>query len=198
MGKHSTHQQADFVKSTFMWFLPWLLAAVVGLGALWIAIDAAFGGDADGPVDPPPQRGAAAGASSPTTSPSSVETPEAEETASPAEPEEGAGAPNEKRKKKGKKELISRGVPVQVLNGTSLPDADDRVARDLEELGFEIVATNAWHATPATVVYWATDNDEEAATLLAEKFGWSAQPKPEELSTEVRLHVLVGADATVD
>jgi hypothetical protein len=192
MGRHSTHQQSDFMKSAFMWFLPWLLAAVVGIGAVWIAIDAAFGGATESPPDQQPDRAVGAAESSPSANPSPVETPAAEGTPTPAED----GEPKKEKRKKKDAGLIGEGVPIQILNGTSLQDADDRVAADLEPLGFEIVAMNPWHATPVTVVYWSTPEDEKTATLLAEEFGWTAQPKPEELSTEVSLHIVVGADAT--
>ncbi len=178
-----------------MWFLPWLLAAVVGIGALWIGIDAALGGDSESPADQPPERPAAVADPSPSNGSTPEAAPELDESPSDGGEPEDEEEPEEKEKKKG---LISKGVPIQILNGTSLPDADDRVAADLEKLGFDIVAMNPWLATPATVVYWSTPNDQKAATLLAERFGWSAQPRPEELSTEVRLHVVVGADSTVD
>jgi hypothetical protein len=197
MGRHSSHQQVDFMKSAFMWFLPWLLAAVVGIGAVWIGVDAALGGDSSGPADEPPARAGAAADPSPSVDATPPETPVEEsppekENEKPAEKE-----PKDKQEKK-KPRLISDGVRVQILNGTTLSDADDRIASELEALGFEIVATNAWHATPISVVYWSTPEDERTATLLADKLGWVAQPKPEELSTEVQLHVLVGADGTID
>jgi hypothetical protein len=196
MGRHSSHQQVDFMKSAFMWFLPWLLAAVVGLGALWIGIDAALGGDSDSPSEEPPARVGAAVDPSPTQ----VTPSETPVEASPSETKGDDPAKDEAKDKSKKKEprLISDGVSVQVLNGTTLSDADDRIATELEDLGFEIVATNAWHATPISIVYWSTPADEKAAALLADELGWIAQPKPEELSTEVQLHVLVGADGTID
>lgn len=192
MGRHSTHQQSDFFRSAFMWFLPWLLAAVVGIGALWIGIDAAFGGDAGSPADEQPSRVAAA--ADPTESPD--ESPSGAEASPTPDGSEGAVGERSKKKKKRDPKLEGKGVSIQLLNGTSLTDADDRVARDLEELGFEVVASNTWHATPGSVVYWSTPEDEKTAMLLAEEFGWDAQPKPSDLSSEVNLHVLVGADAT--
>jgi hypothetical protein len=180
------------MKSAFMWFLPWLLGAVVGIGAVWIAIDAAFGGATESPPDQPSERAVGAADSSPSVESSPVETPASEGTPTPSEEAE----PEKKKREKKDARLIGEGVPIQILNGTSLPDADDRVAADLEPFGFEIVAMNPWHATPVTVVYWSTPDDEKTATLLAKEFGWTAQPKPEELSTEVSLHIVVGADAT--
>jgi hypothetical protein len=189
MGRHSTHDQSEFLRSAFMWFLPWLLAAVVGIGAVWIAIDAAFGGNGESPSEDPPNRAAAADAS-----PTPEEPPSVMASPGPEKSEQPEKKPDEEKKKKKDDELISKGVPIQVLNGTSSFDAGERTADELEGLGFEIVAINPWLTTPETVVYWASPNDEKAATLLADKYGWEAQPKPEELSSEVRLHVLIGAD----
>jgi hypothetical protein len=198
MGRHSSHQQVDFMKSAFMWFLPWLLAAVVGIGALWIGIDAALGGDSDSPSDQRPGRAGAAAGPSPSTEATATETPVVESPPETEDDDPAKDQPKDKPRKKKQPRLISDGVRVQVLNGTTLPDADDRIATELEALGFEIVATNDWHATPISIVYWSTPADQKAATLLADKLGWIAQPKPAELSTEVRLHVLVGADGTID
>ena len=189
MGRHSTHQQTEFVRSAVMWFLPWVLAAVVGIGALWVAVDAALGGSGASPDSDPAGRPAVGGDGSPTPdddlgSPSPSPSP----TPTPTQDRSGGS------KKKEKPELISDGVSIQVLNGTSSSEVDDAIADKLEGLGFEIVAVNTWQATPATVVYWSTPDDQKAATLLADRFGWEAQPKPPELSSEVRLHVLIGAD----
>jgi LytR cell envelope-related transcriptional attenuator len=192
LGRHSTHQQSDFVRSAFMWFLPWLLAAVVGIGALWIGIDAALGGDEASPATEPPGRSAAKADPSASPEDDASETASPAGTPTPSEEPEVDEKPAEKKEKKPAK-LISDGVPVQVLNGTST-DAGDRIADRLETLGFEIVAVNPWHTTTETVVYWSQPNDERAAMLLAEKFGWAAEPKPSDLSSEVRLHILVGSD----
>jgi LytR cell envelope-related transcriptional attenuator len=182
-----------------MWFLPWVLAAVVGIGALWIGIDAALGSDATSPAEEPP---AGSAVTEPTATPTdqSSKKPGPQSSPSPTkkpeEKEEEAKKPPEKEKPEPR--LISKGVPVQVLNGTVDSGAGDRMAGRLEKLGFEIVAVNIWEMTPESVVYWATPKDQKAATLLADRLGWQVQPKPADLSTEVRLHVLVGADEVTD
>jgi hypothetical protein len=82
-----------------------------------------------------------------------------------------------------------------VLNGTSAADADDRMADRLAKLGYEVVAVeSASKLYERTTVYWAVPSAQKAAEALAEHFGWVSAPKPDNLSTQVSLHVVVGAD----
>jgi hypothetical protein len=180
-----------------MWFLPWLLAAVVGIGALWIGIDAALGGDEAGPVTEPPGRSGAAADPSATPEDDGSDTASPDASPTPAETDEPEAKPDPKKKEKKKPsgDLISDGVPIQVLNGTNVSDAGTSIGDKLAGLGFEVVAVNTWHTTTNTVVYWSEPGDQKAAMLLADRFDWEAEPKPSDLSTEVRLHVLVGGDA---
>ena len=182
MGRHSTTDQTEFYRTAATWFLPWALAAIVGIGALWIAVDA-IGGDVASPPDD--QAKAVAHNPSPSESPDAEPSPSASPTPEPD--------PLSKEKP-GKHKLVADGVPVQVLNGTSVADADDLMADKLARLGFDIIAINTWHPSPTTVVYWSTAEGKKAAELLADKYGWHAEPQPGDLSTEVTLHVLVGAD----
>jgi LytR cell envelope-related transcriptional attenuator len=92
--------------------------------------------------------------------------------------------------------LITDGVTVQVLNGTSDATAGRQAAERFRRLGFNVVAvassvTDYSHTT----VFWANAGAEHAAKALAAHFGWVAAPKPANLSPEVALHVVVGADA---
>ena len=190
VGRHSAGDQTAFYRSAVLWFLPWLLVAVVGLGALWIALDAL--GAAVGPEMPlpPPQKELApAGNASPGPSES------AEVSPSPETSEEPGEEPTKKKDGKGEEpELITEGISVQVLNGTTDDGADDRLAAELEALGYEIGAVNPYLARPDSIVYWSSEETKDAAKALAEHLGWPSAPKPEDLSPEVAIHVIVGAD----
>ena len=187
MGRHSTTDQTEFYRTAATWFLPWALAAVVGLGALWIAIDA-IGGEAAAPPERDSEAKIVAGNPSPSPSPTPEPSPTPTATSEDGKSDEGG--------KSKKLKLVSDGVPVQVLNGTSVSDADDLMADKLARLGFDIIAVNPWHPSPTTVVYWSTAEGKKAADALAAKYGWHSEPQPGDLSTEVTLHVLVGADET--
>lgn len=195
VGRHSAGDQTAFYRSALLWFLPWLIVAVVAIAAVWIAVDA-LGSD----VQPPPttpERKAAVPAGEP--SPTESETPEPEETeeASPSpepskSPSEGDGNDEDAPK------LITEGVTVQVLNGTADAEADDRVAEQLEHLGYEIAAINPYLARPDTIVYFSSKESQKAAEALAAHFEWPVQPKPADLSSEVSIHIIVGADELME
>lgn len=185
-GRHSSQSQVAFYRSAALWFLPWVIVAVVALGAVWIAVDALrnevqpeaaapSGDNAPAVVDATPTKD---------VDDNSEEVPEPEETETP-KPE---------KEKKDKPELITDGILVQVLNGTADDSLDDVWADKLEGLGFKIEAVNPYHSTSETVVYWSTEEAREAAEVLADRFGWRAEPKLEELSDEVSLHVYLGKD----
>lgn len=193
-GRHSANDQISFYRSAFLWFLPWTVLAVVALGAVWIAIDA-LGNDAaprtseskDGKDS---SGGGAPGGSAgdPSRNPESAEEPGSTKDRKKDEKDKNPGAGGEDV------ELVTDGVSLQVLNGTDRPDLDDAWAKKLESLGFEIAAVNPYTSTKETIVYWSNEDVREAAELLGERFGWSAQTKPEELSAEVDVHVFLGAD----
>ena len=184
MGRHSSPRQWRYHLSILKYALPWILVAVVGVSAVWAGVGALGDDELDpskGPVvseseDPRPR-----------AEPTSRATPvEPEET-----PEEFAAEPEEEVS------LITEGMTVQVLNGTSVGGVDQTMADRLEGLGFQVV-----NVVPAainyteTTVLWSYAESEDAAARLAERFGWQVKPKPDNLSTQVALHIVVGADET--
>ncbi len=194
VGRHSAGDQTAFYRSAALWFLPWVVVAVVALAAVWIAIDAvgnALGGDAT-PAKPKNQKAAV-----PADDPSPEESePAEEETEEPSPSPEPSETPKEQKNEEDpdKPKLITEGVSVQVLNGTSDPEADDRVAEQLGHLGYEVEAINPYLARPDTIVFFSSKESQKAAEALAEHFEWPVQPKPEDLSSEVSIHIIVGAD----
>lgn len=186
-GRHSAGNQSAFYRSALVWFLPWVVVGVVGLGALWIALDAIGNAVGNEELAPLPKQGAAVVDATPT--------PPAEADPSPSsEPSSDPTDPPKKDKKDKKPDLITEGVSVQVLNGTAEDDADDRLAEELEGLGYEIGAVNPYLARPDSIVFWSSEEHRKAAEALAEHLGWPAAPKPDDLSSEVSIHVIVGAD----
>ncbi len=190
MGRHSSPEQGPYYRSFIVWALPWIMIVTVVLVAVWIAIDAVGGDELTAASQRPPAA----------TQP--IATQEAEPTAEPA-PTESQGPKNNKRKDRPPKqkeerpqdELITAGVTVQVLNGTAVTTADDRMASRLSGLGYEVVAIDGSSRQYArTTVFWSYPSAREAAERLAERFGWLAQPKPANLSSTVDLHVVVGGD----
>jgi LytR cell envelope-related transcriptional attenuator len=181
MGRRSSPNQWPFYRSVLSWFVPWaLVAVIVGIG-VWIAVDALSGGASNGKPS-----AALAGGSSPSTS--SHQTPRA----SPS-PTSSAGSSH---KEKPKPPLITKGITVQVLDATSDPAAGQRIATRLDHLGFQIAVVGAAASSyDRTTVYWAYPTAKPAAKALAARFGWIAAPKPANLSPQVALHVVVGADA---
>jgi hypothetical protein len=158
------------------------VAVIVGIG-VWVAVDALSGGPSNS--KPPTTALAARSSGSPSRSPAAENTPV--DTPSPH--------PSKTAKAKPKVPLITDGITVQVLNGTSDPSASDRVAGRLGALGFKIIAvgsasTNYSHTT----VFWAYPSAKPAAKALASHFGWIAAPKPDNLSPQVAVHVVVGSD----
>lgn len=187
-GRHSSPDQVHFYKSVVAWFLPWvLIAAVVGT-AVWIAVEAVSGAtEGSSPVAAASSPAEATDAPDPTPEP---ETPEPKESAEPS-----PDPTSEPTKAPEDEPLITEGITVQVLNATDSAEADDRMADKLSKLGFTVVAVeSAASRYDATTVFWSTEAAKEAAQRLADKFGWVAEAKPENLSTTVSLHVVVGAD----
>lgn len=92
--------------------------------------------------------------------------------------------------------LITRGITVQVLDATSDAAAGQQMATRLAHLGFQIAVVGpASSRFSHTTVFWAYPSVKPAAKALAAHFGWTAAPKPANLSPQVALHVVVGADA---
>ena len=190
VGRHSAGDQTAFYRSAALWFLPWFLVAVVALGALWIAIDAVSNFVGGEEAAPPPKKDAAVAADTPRP----TESEEASPTPEPSEESSSEPADQKKKKERKKEELITEGISVQVLNGTAEDDADDRLADELAALGFEIEAVNPYLTRPDSIVFWSSEESKAAAEALADHLGWPAAPKPADLSSEVSIHVIVGAD----
>jgi len=179
VGRHSSPQQWRYYLSILKYALPWILVSVVGVSAVWAGVGA-LGDDelnpSKGPVvseaeDPRPRRQA-----SPRATPV-----EPEKT-----PEEPEGDP-----------LVTEGMTVQVLNGTNVTGVDQAMADRLQDLGYQVVNVVPAAITYAeTTVLWSYAESQEAAERLAERFGWQVKPKPDNLSTQVALHIVVGADET--
>lgn len=187
MGRHSSESQWPFYRSLIGWFLPWvLIAGVVAVGVV-VAVDVMSGDEITDPIV------ASSPSDSPSPSPSPTEqtpviSPSAEATKSP-EPKRSKEPASEDQ------ELITDGMTVQVLNGTGVASADDDMANRLAQLGFEIVALGGSNKEyGATTVFWSVADAQEAAERLAKRFGWASGPKPANLSTTVKLHVVVGMD----
>ena len=193
MGRHSKGDQGPFYRSLLGWFLPWILIALVVVVAVWFLVKA-IGGDEVAP-----------------TAADSSPTPTAEASPSPTQTEEivvASPKPTASKRAKPKSKpkptkteapqevaLITEGMNVQVLNGTGDTLADDALADRLAALGFRIEAIDdSSKAYSQTTVFWSYAEAQKAAEALAERMGWLAQPKPENLSASVALHVVVGED----
>lgn len=214
MGRHSSDRQFRFYRSVAGWFLPWALVAAVAVTAMWIAVDAIGQEDLDArppgaPAegrDPSPSAEGRDPSPSASPSPSVSPTPSARPTPRPgggggddAGPGEGNGGNGGDGENGGQPPdrpppLITDGVSVQVLNGTSSPTAADAMAARLQDLGFTIEVVAGATPYDQTTVFWSSESTGPAARRLASRFGWIAGPKPANLSAAVDLHVVVGAD----
>ncbi|MFN2525409.1 MAG: LytR C-terminal domain-containing protein [Actinomycetota bacterium] len=180
MGRHSSSRQWTFYKSLASWSFPWLVMAAVAGAAVWFAV-AALGREELSPPAPPQ---ADVTIVEETPSPSPTPTPELVKPSPTISVEPAEPVPP----------LITD-VSVQVLNATSNPDAGDRMAARLTDLGFQIVTVQpAGQSYELTTVFWSHDGAEAAARALAKRYGWQAAERPENLSETVDLHVVVGAD----
>lgn len=185
MGRHSSNSSLAFYRSVAAWFLPWVLVAGVVATGIWLAVDALGNDDIETPKiagateDPSPTPRREVTTPTPTPTPATGKSPKPEVSRSPA-PEV---------------ELITENMTVQVLNGTGDPSADDRMASQLSELGYEVVSVQGSSKEyQQTTVFWSYTESQEAAERLAERFDWQVGPKPSNLSTTVALHVVVGLD----
>jgi hypothetical protein len=170
------------------WLLPWLLIALVVGIAIWFLVSA-IGGDE---VAPPVADRSPSPTESAEPSPSETEIV----LATPKPTRSKAPKPKPTRTKEPKDlALITEGINIQVLNGTGDTAVDDAVADALSALGFRIEAMDdSSKAYARTTVFWSYPEAQEAAERLAARRGWIAQPKPENLSDTVALHVVVGED----
>ncbi|MFP5297397.1 MAG: LytR C-terminal domain-containing protein [Actinomycetota bacterium] len=185
MGRHSSNSGLAFYRSVVAWFLPWIIVAFVVAVGIWLAVDALGNDDIETPEvagatrEPSRTPDREPASPSPSPSPQPSKSPKPEPSTSPAE----------------EVALITENMTVQVLNGNGDPSADDRMASQLSELGFEVVAVQgSSEEYPSTTVFWSYTESQEAAERLAQRFGWQVAPKPSNLSTTVALHVVVGLD----
>jgi hypothetical protein len=185
-GRHSTGDDGAYLRSLIAWFVPWsIVALAVGAGIVFL-VDWAGAPE----VRPPPASHARA-SPSPTESPAEVvvATPSPEPSPTPS-PE-----PSPTEEDRSDVKLITQDVNVQVLNGSSDPDAAERMAQRLSGLGFRVESIeDASTSYPETTVFWSYAEARRAGLALAERFDWRAEEKPENLSAEVAVHVVVGAD----
>ena len=199
MGRHSSSDQGHFYRSFFGWVGLWAMIAVVTGIAVWFVVGLIAGGDAQDPLaaDSRPQQVAepetdtepepepeptVSGARIVNESTTDVETPAPAETQEPKEKDDGG-------------KLITEGVSIQVLNGTTDPAAAQAMGDKLSGLGYSVVAIEESSVVyDQTTVFWSTEASKDAAVALAERFGWLAEPKPTNLADTVSLHVVVGAD----
>jgi hypothetical protein len=180
-GRHSTDDEGAYVRSLIGWFVPWsLVALVVGAGIV-LLVD--WVGEPEVRPPPAPQVGASP---SPTTSPTEIVL---------ASPSPEPSPTRDEQQDRSDVRLITKDVNVQVLNGTSDPDAAERMAQRLIELGYRVESV-VEASTPyrATTVFWSYAGARKAGEALAERFDWPAEEKPTNLSPEVAVHVVVGAD----
>lgn len=188
MGRHSSPEQGHFYRSFAGWVTVWVAIAIVAGISVWFLVTQLGGPAVTRPLaegrggeraeQPDPQ---------PTVSGARVaavaETPEAAPTPVPTE------TPSQDV------ELITDGITVQVLNGTQDGAAGQTMADRLADLGFSIVAVEeSSQPYEATTVFWSTEASRDAAIALADKHGWAAEAKPGNLSDEVSVHIVVGAD----
>ena len=186
MGRHSSPEQAPYLRSVLGWVVPWVLVAAVAVVAVIVGVGAL----GQQPIDakPPPQsdQNAEPAPSAERKSPS----PEASPSPSPTKDRKEQDKPKKKNAP-----LITDGVTVQVLNATGAPGADEAMSRRLRKLGYEIAATvTAARIYDRTTVFWSSPRDKEAAQALAARYGWRSDPKPANLSPSVNIHVVIGLD----
>lgn len=166
----------------FGWILPWVLVSALAAVGIWIAVDALGNDDLE-----TPEVAVTTGSPSPTpttraTPPRPSKTPKPSPSVEEPEPTPSVA-------------LITENMTVQVLNATPDAAADDRMADQLSQEGFEVVAVAAASTQyELTTVFWSYEESQAAAEALAARFGWQVGPKPENLSRTVALHVVVGLD----
>lgn len=183
MGRHSSGARGPYMRSVLGWALPWVLIAAVAIAAVWFVVNAMGGreialenGSPSRTTSPSPEDG-----STPTPSP----TPKrSRPKASPRPTSQGNGG-----------DLITKGIRVQVVNGTGgIEGAAAAMADRLATLGYQVEAIVTGLTVEQTAVYWSTDADRAAAVALADRFGWLSGPASPNLTRDVDIHVIVAAD----
>ena len=194
MGRHSAPERAPFLRSVGAWALPWLLILAVLAVALVVVLDM-VGNDPirTGTGDDQPSGASAVETEGPEPTETSEVEPEAEKD-DESQAAEGGGNEDGGNSKKKAPKLITEGIDVQILNGTSEGGIDDVMADKLARLGYTVVAVSpSGRAYDETVVFW-TAGSEDVGAALADRFDWKLEPAPSNLSSEVHLHIMVGAD----
>lgn len=190
MGRHSSPEQGHFYRSFAGWIVVWAVIAGVAGIAVWFLVAELGGPDVTRPIAQGKDR-VRAEAPEPEPEPTVSGARVAAVSTPPASPPAPTPMPTPSQEV----ELITEGISVQVLNATSDGSAGQTMADRLSELGYEVVAVEeSSQPYELTTVFWSTDASREAATAVAERHGWVAEPKPANLSPEVSLHVVVGAD----
>ncbi|MDQ3878521.1 MAG: LytR C-terminal domain-containing protein [Actinomycetota bacterium] len=183
MGRHSSRNQLPFYRSVAGWLVPWAIIGAIVLGGVAVAVRSVSGPAGSGGPSLARADGRGHGGREPV----------AHGTQATAHETRVAAIPSSQPSVLSK--LITNGVTVQVLNATDAPDAADRMANRLTRLGYRVFAIRrASILYDHTTVFWATAADRPAAEALASHFGWVSAPKPANLTADVSIHVVVGAD----
>lgn len=87
-------------------------------------------------------------------------------------------------------------ISVQVLDGYREDGgtAADQVYQQLEDAGYRIVARNPAIAYDVTTVLWTPGHEDEGRQVAREIGATEIREQPGNLSSEVNVHVVVGAD----
>ena len=192
-GRHSTGDDGAYLRSLIGWFVPWAIVALaVGAGIVFL-VDWVGAPEVRPPpashlgVSPSPTSSAEVVVATPSPEPSPTPSPKQSPTPSPK--------PSSTEEDRRDVKLITKDVNVQVLNASSDPDAAERMAQRLTALGFRIESIESASTDyEETTVFWSYAEARRAGLALAERFDWTAEEKPENLSAEVAVHVVVGAD----
>ena len=117
----------------------------------------------------------------------------ADEEPAPEQPEE---QPEETEPAVEATEIPRGDISVQVLDGVGTDGgaASQRVASELEGTGYRIIARNPALAYEQTTVLWTSGNEDRARQVAADLGGVPARAQPGNLSEQVDVHVVVGAD----
>ena len=186
-GRHSTGDDGAYLRSLIGWFVPWAIVALaVGAGIVFL-VDWVGAPE----VRPPPASHVGASPSPTASTEVVVATPSPEPSPTPTPSPKQSASEEDRADVK----LITQNVNVQVLNGSSDPDAAERMAQRLTTLGFRIESIESASTDyEETTVFWSYAEARRAGVALAKRFDWTAEEKPENLSAEVAVHVVVGAD----
>jgi hypothetical protein len=87
-------------------------------------------------------------------------------------------------------------ISVQVLDGYQLDggDAANAIAEQLRTAGYDIIAENPAIAYEVTTVLWTAGFEAQARQVAEEIGAAEVREQPGNLSTQVAVHVVVGAD----